>query len=637
MNKDQSNIFKKINRSLEIEDGELLKVIKALYHHLDHVTNSSLTYRDKIRSYQSVTHKPVRQEDITFLITDTSITDTSIDDSEVKTEDASRLTCTKTELATRRPVHKDILLPTTIESLAHDLNLKPSLLIGIDRFSINGINKSTQINKDDIEESDLLAYLLDKHNLIVTLKERPTPFIMTLLGHVDHGKTSLIDAIKRDRTIEDGGITQTISANVIQWDDQYAVMVDTPGHKAFNSLRSLGSQVCDMVLLIISCKDKVQPQTVEAIELIIRGELNCIVVITKIDLDEVKSNSVNTIAAQLSEHGLLVEELGGDVPIIKVSTIKEQTIKDLLSFIKLHREVTQITRTYLDHEGIILDKGIYNKKLGTGYLLLMRSGYITVGEHILFNDQPLKVKMIYDISNKTINRCDIYTPSVIYVSKNIELSHYNRIQKISRSAIRQHERKRAASTISHVTAPVHDERAINVIVRSATDGQLKALTSSLSTTVPEVQIISSGIGQVSSLELQLSKTCDAIVICYCLPAPSRVPSITSSIIYEIIESVQDHMKKIKDRWYQEALRGRFIVKYIFNIDGVVVLGGKVSLGYILLNDELNINKGSNTITIRSIQLKGREVTSAQESSNNYGISFSGTYVPKIDDILDISK
>src|SRR3990167_8740380 len=245
------------------------------------------------------------------------------------------------------------------------------------------------------------------------MAEQTRPPIVTILGHVDHGKTTLLDYIRKSAVAakEHGGITQHIGAYQVEHDGKLITFIDTPGHAAFEKMRSRGAKVADMAVLVVAIDDGIMPQTVEAIKHIQEAKVPMIVAVNKIDLPGIeKSVQLQKIKKQLSDHKVLVEEYGGDVPINEVSAKSGDGVKELLETILLVAEIHELKGDpNASPTGVVIEANL-DKFKGPIATLLVRNGTLKKGDAVLLNGVKGKIRGMFDWAGKGVDEAGPSTP-----------------------------------------------------------------------------------------------------------------------------------------------------------------------------------------------------------------------------------
>ncbi len=448
-----------------------------------------------------------------------------------------------------------------------------------------------------VDEAELLAEKYFEEDDESELKLRPP--VVTVMGHVDHGKTSLLDAIRKTAVTdrEAGGITQHIGASEAIINGQKIVFLDTPGHEAFTTLRSRGAQVTDIAVLVVAADDGVMPQTIEAIDHAKAAGVPIIVAINKID--KVGANP-NQVKGELADHGVLVEDWGGDVISVEVSAKMNTNINGLLEMILLQAEVLELkANPDRDATGTIIDARV-DKGRGTVATLLVQNGTLHVGDSIVCGSTYGRVRALFNHLGKRVKKA---TPST-----GVEITGLNDIpvagdrffvaedDKIARKIAEKKsitERNEALNeTPAHVTLEdIFDQikagetKELKIVIKADVQGSLEALKTSLGKLSNEevtVNIIRASIGTITESDVLLASASNAIVIGFNVRPSAIVDNIakregvelkTYRIIYEAINDVSDALKGMLDPEYKEEVLGLAEVRQLIKVPNVGVIAG----------------------------------------------------------------
>lgn len=413
------------------------------------------------------------------------------------------------------------------------------------------------------------------------MAENTRPPIVTVLGHVDHGKTTLLDAIRKSNIAsrEAGGITQSIGASLITTKDGKRItFIDTPGHAAFSAMRGRGAKVADIALLVVGADDGLKPQTKEAYSLIKTANIPFIVVATKMDLP---SATTETVYSQLEKEGVLFEGRGGDTPLVPVSAKKNEGIDKLLEMISLLAEVQGIKGSPNDPlEAVIIETS--KTKAGPSASVVVRNGSLVVGKEIYTQGDSCRIKALFDTSGKSIKEVNPGEGAAILgftSTPNVGTKIFNSPQ----GAILEEKEKEKRGK------PAEGE--VTVFLKADNAGALEALLASM----PEkAVVVGSSVGELTSSDVLSAKNASAIVLVFEAKIPSSVAKLAETegviverftIIYELLQRLEEIINKgIK------VILGKAQVLASFPYEGKKVAGCKVLEG--------RINKGDNLILMR---------------------------------------
>jgi len=489
------------------------------------------------------------------------------------------------------------------------------------------------------------------------------PPVVTVMGHVDHGKTSLLDAIRETAVTdkEAGGITQHIGASEAMINGQKIVFLDTPGHEAFTTLRARGAQVTDIAVLVVAADDGVMPQTIEAIDHAKAAGVPIIVAINKIDKP---GNNPDQVKTELSEHGILVEDWGGDVISVEVSALKKINIDGLLEMILLQSEVLELQAAEdKSATGTIIDAKV-DKGRGIVATLLVQDGTLEVGNPIVCGAAYGKVRAMYNHVGKRVKSA---TPST-----GVEITGLNEIpvagdrffvaedertaRKIAEKKSISERNEALKDTPQHVTLEdIFDRiqagktKEIKIVLKADVQGSLEALkTSLLKLTTEEVtvNVIHSSVGTVTESDVLLASASDAIIIGFNVRPSMVVENLagregvelkTYRIIYEAINDVSDALIGMLDPEFKEEVLGTIEVRQLIRVPNVgTIAGGYVMSGKITRSAEFRLIREGIIVHEGKIASLKRFKDDVKEVAKGYecGIGFESFNEMKEGDVIE---
>ncbi len=423
------------------------------------------------------------------------------------------------------------------------------------------------------------------------------PPIVTILGHVDHGKTTLLDYIRNSRITnkEHGGITQRIGAyevttGIAGYDTEKITFIDTPGHEAFSQLRARGATIADVAILVIDAKDSLKPQTIESISHIKSANIPYIVAINKIDLPEAHPEKVKN---DLLKHEVIVEEKGGSVPTVSISAKQGTGIQDLLESILL---VSADRRLTYDPGAPVEAYVIETKKDKRGNVasIIIKNGTITVGDTLYCGQEKVKVKGLQNDLGKSIRRIIPSMPSEMIGFNNLpQVGTY-----ITDSTHDGSSNTRTRSETIHAPRSEEvDKNILYVIIKTDTQGSLEAIGQSLERN-KHIHVILSGVGNVHCSDIFLAKSTKAIVVGFAtdIDAEAEKTAKQEKVViktYDIIYRLLEELEEVSDLLREQAetiknVKGEGKVLATFVIEGERVFGMKVVKGKINLGDTVRI-------------------------------------------------
>jgi translation initiation factor IF-2 len=452
------------------------------------------------------------------------------------------------------------------------------------------------------------------------------PPVVTVLGHVDHGKTTLLDAIRKTNVVdqESGGITQHIGAYQVVRDGRKITFLDTPGHEAFTAMRARGAQATDIAILVVAADDGVMPQTREAIAHVRAAEVPIIIALNKIDKPNANPDRVKQ---QLSDEGLLVEEWGGEVICVEVAAKLNRGIDDLLENLLLLADVESFRA---DPEGPAIGtviEGTMDKARGSTATLLVQKGTLHVGDAILAGNISGRIRAMFDSSGNPIDSATPSTPVVVLGLSEVPTAGDTfQVYKDERSAreeasarlLLERERSEAvvrkSITLDDVFAQMKAGKVkeLRLILKADVDGSLEPIINSLNQLSNDdlrIKLLHTGTGDITDSDLMLAAASEAIVIGFnnALNATaqkselaSQVDVRTYKVIYELIADIDKALKGLLEPVYEERTTGRAEVRAVFRIPR----RGKIA-GCIVLDGEIHRNSQVRVTRNGAVLMKGR--------------------------------
>ncbi len=436
--------------------------------------------------------------------------------------------------------------------------------------------------------------------------------IVVVLGHVDHGKTSLLDAIRKTSVAskEAGGITQAIGASVIETKDGKKItFIDTPGHAAFGKMRGRGAKVADIAILVVAQDDGVQPQTKEAIQIIRDAQIPFLVVGTKSDVAGV---SAEALKGQLEKEQIFFEGRGGDVPFVSVSARNNTGLTELIEMLILMAEVIDLKGDEkADLEGVVIESN--KEKMGTVATVVVRNGSIRVGNTIFAEEVECKVRGIFDDKGVTVKEV---LPG--YPAKIIGFSEVPPVGALVTKEPHEAVKEVAGPKNFFDLRRLKDDE-IPVIIKASNAGALEAIIASLP---PKVVVVDSGVGEITSSDIISAKTGNAYIFAFETKIPNDIAKLAEAekikiarfdIIYELLQAIEEIIKKGK----VEEL-GRAEVVAIFPFNDKKVAGSKVTNGRISKGDKLILMRGdkeigrAKAVSIRKVKAEVSSVGQSEE-------------------------
>ena len=456
------------------------------------------------------------------------------------------------------------------------------------------------------------------------------PPVVSVLGHVDHGKTTLLDTIRKSNiaTREAGGITQAIGASKIEIEHEgkkrFITFIDTPGHEAFSNMRSHGVSASDVVLLIVAADDGVKPQTKESIEKIVASKLPYIAVITKIDAP---GANVEKVKQELLREGVLLEGLGGEVPYIGVSAKTGVKIPDLLDLIVIVYDYSESKKNEQeDFLGVIIEAKL-DKRRGILASLIVKNGKISVGDKVFTEKKEAgKIRALVDTYGKQVKIS--YPGDAVEVMGFTEVLPAGSIVNI----------KSATSVVNDVALKTHNStdlmnlilnkqsEKLPVIIKTQTSGEFEAILAALP---DDAEVIYEGRGEISTADIMMARDFSAIVVGFNVPIEKQAKILADSngtfyrtydIIYNLLDELKDASDLLKER-SQRKVNGKAQIIAQFEGNEGKILGLRVIEGRLHINDTIIVTRGEvETIESKIISLKqGKKNVKEIGKGNECGI------------------
>lgn len=474
------------------------------------------------------------------------------------------------------------------------------------------------------------------------------PPVLVVLGHVDHGKTSLLDYIHNTKVAskESGGITQHIGAYQADHKGNKITFIDTPGHEAFSAMRSRGAAVADIALLVIASDDGVMPQTKEALKYIKESETPFIVVFNKID---VQGADVTKIKTQLLEEEVAVEGFGGDVPYAEVSAATGQGIDDLLELIMLVAEVSEISKNATGELSLVVVESYLDNKRGAGATLIVRDGVLSSGITLFGDSAIARIRAIEDFQGSRLSHADPGTPVIIFGFDDVpKVGDILRETKDVKQAQKTVETARQEFISSVEQENEIKENTINLYIKADTYGTLEACLEVLEELQKEdvfIQIVHSDVGEITDSDIRRALDTKSIIIGFRVKVSNiakqfaqnnKVTCSSFDTIYELAEGV----RKIAEQRAlppEEEIIGELKVLQVFHSSpSRMIVGGRVASGTVRSNSSVVVKregeeKGKGKVS--SLKNDQKDISSAEEG-REVGIQFNGGVKIEPQDVIE---
>tara|TARA_B100000579_G_C22835720_1_gene858623 strand:- start:476 stop:2875 length:2400 start_codon:yes stop_codon:yes gene_type:complete len=527
----------------------------------------------------------------------------------------------------------------TIEMVADEFDFE------VERLDIYS---DDSIEEDSMDEGDLQS----------------RPPVVTIMGHVDHGKTSLLDYIRDTNIIagEAGGITQHIGAYEVKVKNGKKItFIDTPGHAAFTAMRARGAQVTDIVVLIVAADDGLKPQTLEAIDHAQAANVPLIVAINKIDLPAANSDNVKK---QLSEKNILVEDWGGKYQSADISAKKGTGVDELLDKILIESEVLDLKANYECNAKAVIVESRLDKGLGPIATILVQHGKVKKGDIFLCGAQYSKIRELLNERNDKVITASPSDPVQVLGFKSVPnagdlLQVYNDEREAKKIALQRSQLEREANfqrhsklTLDQVGKNIKsgEMKELNIIIKGDVDGSIEALSDSLmelSNEEVNIKIVLKSAGMINQNDISLASASNAIIVAFNVSASVNSRKLAKSygieiryysVIYEAIDEIKLALEGLLDPDIVEDSIGRAIVKESFKIPKIGIISGSyVEEGKVIKNSLLRVLREGEIIYEGNLTSLKRFKDDVTEVKNGFecGIGVSGFYDFKENDVIEV--
>ncbi len=492
---------------------------------------------------------------------------------------------------TTAEVIKKLLGYGIMATINNEVDFDTAYLIA-QEFGINATKKET------VTEEDILFD--DSEDKEEELETRPP--VIVVMGHVDHGKTSLLDAVRKTNVIEGeaGGITQAIGAYKVKVKDREITFLDTPGHEAFTAMRARGAQITDIAILVVAANDGVKPQTIEAINHAKSAGIPIIVAINKIDLPDA---NVEKVKQELMAYELVPEEWGGDTIYVPISAKNNENIDQLLEMVLLEADVLELkANPNKQAKGAVIEARL-DKAKGAIATMLVQRGTLDIGDTIVVGSSIGRIRAMKDDKGKSVKSAGPSTPVEIMGLTEVpsagDTFYEVKNEKMAKHLIERRKRQEREQAINSNTKVTLDNlfsqmeegnlKVLNLIVKADVQGSVEAVKQSLEKLENEevkVKVIHSAVGAVNQSDVTLAKVSNAIIIAFNVRPDNMAKEMAEkdeveikqySIIYQAIEDVEAAMKGMLDPKFEEKVIGNVEVRQTFKISNVGTIAG----GYVI--------------------------------------------------------
>lgn len=508
---------------------------------------------------------------------------------------------------------------------------------------------------------DVVEKLFEEYDNLVTGNEVLRPPVVTVMGHVDHGKTSLLDYIRNSNVTagEAGGITQHIGAYTVDVGDQKITFIDTPGHAAFTEMRSRGAQMTDIAILVVAADDGVMPQTIEAINHSKAAQVPIIVAINKIDKD---GSNPERVKQELTEQGIVVEEWGGDVIAVPISAKKGTNIDELLENVLLVAEMEELKADpNRNARGSVIEAEVKKGK-GNSASLLVKQGTLNLGDTVLSGTTYGKIRTMIDDKGKRIHHAGPSVPVEISGLSGLPMAGDDFIvledEKEARQLAEQRleqvkleQQRKKSANLDDLFERLKNESIsdVNIIIKGDVQGSIEALAQSLTqlnTDEVRINVIHSAVGAVNETDVMLAATSESIILAFNV-RPDRIAREVAekeevdirfyNVIYDAIDDIKKAMEGLLEPEFVEKRLGEAEIREVFRIPGGnMVAGSYVTDGKITRNDKARLIRNGVVIYDGTINSLRRFKDDVKEVVSGYecGIGIENMNDVKVGDVIE---
>lgn len=547
----------------------------------------------------------------------------------------------------------ELMMAGTMATVNQTIDAEKAIELGI----LLGIDVVVNSNEDEEDDISLLNYPDAEEDL------SPRAPVVSVMGHVDHGKTSLLDSIRNTRVTkqEAGGITQHIGASTVYMNDKKIVFLDTPGHEAFTQMRLRGAQATDIAILVVAADDGVMPQTIEAINHAKAAGIPIIVAINKMDKYEANPDRVKT---ELMEYGLTPEEWGGDTIMVPVSAIKGEGIDEVLEYVLMVSEMEELkANPNRPAIGIVIEAELDTGK-GPVATVLVKNGTLRQGDHLVSGTASGKVRAMFDSNSKSVKSAKPSTAvQILGLSEVPNAGDYIYAvadEKIARKYAEKQRQNEKDEFIKKTSSVNLDDlfnkidsgevKDLNIIVKTDVKGTIEAVSSSLAKLSNEevkVNIIHGAVGGITEGDIMLASASNAIIIGFNVrpnqgaQEQAKLQDIeirTYNVIYEAIEDIENAIKGMLAPKFKEEVLGMAEIREVFKVSGVGNIAGiYVTSGKILRNASLRLIRNNIVVHTGEISSLKRFKDDARELAQGYegGLGIDKYNDIKVGDVIEV--
>jgi translation initiation factor IF-2 len=473
------------------------------------------------------------------------------------------------------------------------------------------------------------------------MAQQKRPPVVTIMGHVDHGKTSLLDYIRKTRVTarEAGGITQHIGAYQVEFKGSKLTFIDTPGHAAFNKMRQRGAQVTDLIVLVVAADDGVKPQTIESIRHIKEAGVPVVVAINKMD---VPAADPTLVKSQLVEHGIAVQGFGGDTDVIELSAKTGHGVDQLLETLAVLSELHNYQADPDAPLKAVVIESSLDPRRGTVASVIVQQGTLKPRQDIYTDTTEGRIRLLTNELGEQLQSVLPGTPAEVIGFKTVP-----EVGEVAHDAtadytvdVTEGDENEAAEDLAagldladagfDFEAMLGDKKKLNLLIKADVSGTLEAIVQTLD--MDNVNLVGSGLGQVTDGDIELAQATDSLIIAFHIKVSNAIKQNAKNVnvrikqydvIYHLIEDLQKQMLKLMDSTIDEVVTGEAEVMQIFEMKGERIAGVKVKTGSIRKHDLLHLKRDDEIVmnpVIKSM-MHGKQEIDEINAKNEGGMTF----------------
>lgn len=465
----------------------------------------------------------------------------------------------------------------------------------------------------------------------MALQKRPP--VITIMGHVDHGKTSLLDYIRKTnvQAKESGGITQHIGAYQINYKGKPLTFIDTPGHAAFSKMRERGANITDIIILVVAINDGVKPQTIESIRHIKKSNAQVIVAINKSDLSGFYPDMVK---GQLAEHGITATDFGGDVDTIEISAKTGKGVDKLLETLTVMADLADYQADPTAPLKAVVIESTKDQHRGSLASVIVQQGTLKVKQDIFVDDVDGRVKALVDENGKQLKEVGPGSPAEI-----VGLNDVPSVGSTIKEVGAEYEEEEAVSEgLGEVDpfadldfdAAFGDKEKLNLIIKADVEGTLEVIEQNIDT--DSVNVIAKGVGQVTESDIEMAATSGAKIIAFKIRIPGKIKQMAKDagvklkdydVIYKLIEDMQKQILKLIEPTIDEVVIGEAEIMQIFDMKGMKIAGCRVKTGELKKTDSFHLKRGDQIVSDPQVasMMHGKEEITSVKNKSEFALTF----------------